>query len=103
MAGALEGIRVLEVANYLTGPYAGMLLADLGADVIKVEPPGAGDPFRGWEEHHYSSNFRCVNRNKRSLTLDLKSEEGRAILLKLAERADVLIQNFRPGALARLG
>ena len=103
MAGALNGIRVLEIANYLTGPYASMLLGDLGAQVIKVEPPDGGDPFRGWEAHGYSSNFRCVNRNKRSVTLDLKSEEGRNILLRLADRSDVLIQNFRPLVVRRLG
>ena len=103
MAGALDGIRVLEVANYLTGPYAAMLLGDLGADVIKVEPPDGGDPFRGWEKDGYSSNFRSVNRNKRSITLDLKSDRGRDILLKLADRADVLIQNFRPQVVGRLG
>ncbi len=102
MAGALDGIRVIEVASYLTGPYAAMLLADLGADVIKVEPP-AGDPFRGWEEHHYSSNFRCVNRNKRSVVLDLKTDSGRGALLKMIERADVLVQNLRPDAAERLG
>lgn len=103
MAGALDGIHVLEVANYLTGPFAAMLLADQGAEVIKVEPRDGGDPFRGWEEHGYSSNFRCVNRNKRSMTLDLQSDLGRDILLRLAERADVLIENHRPGVMTRLG
>ncbi|MGH7179873.1 MAG: CaiB/BaiF CoA transferase family protein [Tepidisphaeraceae bacterium] len=101
MSGALDNIRVLEVASYLTGPYASMLLGDFGADVIKVEAPG-GDPFRGWEEHGYSSNFRSVNRNKRSITIDLKQDRGREILLRLADRADVLIQNFRPGVVGRL-
>src|SRR5262245_54465381 len=80
MAGALDGIKVLEVANYLTGPFAAMLLGDMGAQVIKVEPRDGGDPFRGWEEHGYSSHFRCVNRNKRSITLDLQTDEGREIL-----------------------
>jgi crotonobetainyl-CoA:carnitine CoA-transferase CaiB-like acyl-CoA transferase len=102
MNGALEGINVLEVANYLTGPFAAMLLADMGAQVIKVEPR-EGDPFRGWEEHGYSSHFCCVNRNKRSLTLDLQTDAGREILLGLAERSDVLIENHRPGVMRRLG
>jgi formyl-CoA transferase len=102
MPGPLDGIKVLEVAQYLTGPYAAMLLGDLGADVIKVEPPDGGDPFRGWEAHGYSSNFRSVNRNKRSITLDLKTDRGRQILLRLAERCDVLIQNFRPQVVQRL-
>lgn len=103
MPGALEGIQVLEVANYLTGPFAAMLLADQGAAVIKVEPRETGDPFRGWEEHGYSSNFRCVNRNKRSITVDLQQDKGREIILKLADKADVLIENHRPGVMARLG
>ena len=103
MAGALDGIKVLEVANYLTGPFAAMLLGDMGAQVIKVEPRDGGDPFRGWEEHGYSSHFRCVNRNKRSITLDLQTDEGREILLRLADRSDVLIENHRPGVMNRLG
>jgi crotonobetainyl-CoA:carnitine CoA-transferase CaiB-like acyl-CoA transferase len=102
MNGALDGIKVLEVANYLTGPFAAMLLADMGAQVIKVEPR-EGDPFRGWEEHGYSSHFRCVNRNKRSLALDLHTDAGREILLLLADRSDVLIENHRPGVMRRLG
>ncbi|HMB94996.1 MAG TPA: CoA transferase, partial [Tepidisphaeraceae bacterium] len=89
--------------NYLTGPFTAMLLADLGAEVIKVEPRDGGDPFRGWEEHGYSSNFRCVNRNKRSLTLDIQSDQGREILFRLAEKSDVLIENHRPGVMQRLG
>jgi crotonobetainyl-CoA:carnitine CoA-transferase CaiB-like acyl-CoA transferase len=103
MAGALDGIKVLEIANYLTGPFAAMLLADLGAEVIKVEARDGGDPFRGWEEHGYSSNFRCVNRNKRSIALDLHSEQGREILFRLTEKSDVLIENHRPGVMQRLG
>jgi crotonobetainyl-CoA:carnitine CoA-transferase CaiB-like acyl-CoA transferase len=103
VAGPLENITVVELAGYLSGPYAGMLLADLGADVIKVENLRGGDPFRGWEEEGYGSTFCAVNRNKRSLALDLKAEEGRAILLQLAGRADVMIENFRPEVAERLG
>ena len=103
MQGALQGITVLELASYLTGPYAGMLLADLGAEVIKVEERSSGDPFRGWDKEGYSSTFCSVNRNKKSVTLNLKVEEGREILLKLAEQADVFIENFRPGVVKELG
>lgn len=103
MSGALQGIRVIELASYLTGPYASMLLADLGAEVIKVEENFSGDPFRGWEEKGYSSTFCSVNRNKKSVTLNLKTGEAREIFRKLAERADVLIENFRPGVIHDLG
>jgi crotonobetainyl-CoA:carnitine CoA-transferase CaiB-like acyl-CoA transferase len=94
---------VLEIASYVTGPFAAVLLADLGAEVIKVEQPGQGDPFRGWGENLYSSNFRSLNRNKKSLTLDIRRDEGRDIFLKLAARCDVVIENFRPGTLKKRG
>jgi formyl-CoA transferase len=100
---ALAGLTVLEVASYVSGPYASMLLADLGAEVIKVEPPSGGDPYRGWGRVDYSPPFGSLNRNKRSVTLDLKSDEGRAELKRLAATADVLIENFRPGAMERWG
>lgn len=103
LAGALEGIRVVEFANYVSGPYAGMLLADLGADVIKVEEPGMGDPFRGWGRVEYSPTFGSVNRNKQSIVLDLKSAEGKTSARELVATADVLIENFRTGAMERLG
>ena len=103
MPGALEGIRVVEFANYVSGPYAGMLLADLGAEVIKVETPGKGDPFRGWGRVEYSPTFGSVNRNKKSVTLDLKSEAGKAAARALAKTADVVIENFRSGTMERLG
>jgi crotonobetainyl-CoA:carnitine CoA-transferase CaiB-like acyl-CoA transferase len=102
MAGALDGIVVLEFANYVSGPYAGMLLADLGAEVIKVEAPGRGDPFRGWGTETYSPTFEALNRNKKSVELDLRSEDGRGHAVRLAERADVLIDNFRHGVLERV-
>ena len=99
--GALEGLTVIEVASYVSGPYASMLLADLGARVIKVEPPVTGDPYRGWGRVDYSPPFGSLNRNKQSVTIDLKSDEGRAHLRHLAATADVLLENFRPGAMAR--
>ena len=101
--GTLEGIRVLELASYVTGPFASLLLADLGAEVIKVEQPGQGDPFRGWGEKLYSATFCSLNRNKKSLTLDIRRDEGREIFLKLAAGADVLIENFRPGTMEKRG
>lgn len=103
MAGALEGIKILELASYVTGPFASVLLADLGAQVIKIETPGEGDPFRGWGEKLYAATFCSLNRNKKSLTLDIRKSESREVLLKLLERSDVLIENFRPGVMERRG
>ncbi len=103
MAGALEGIRVIEFANYVSGPYAGMLLGDFGAEVIKIESPDGGDPFRGWGRVEYSPTFGSVNRNKKSVVLDLKSATGVSAARALARTADVLIENFRTGTMERLG
>jgi crotonobetainyl-CoA:carnitine CoA-transferase CaiB-like acyl-CoA transferase len=107
--GPLAGIRVLELSTVLAGPYSGMVLADLGADVIKVEPPD-GDATRGygppWVEagdERVAAYFLAVNRNKRSLRLNLRQEGGRQILRRLLEKSDVLIENHRPGGLAKLG
>ena len=104
--GPLDGIRVLDLTRVLAGPYCTMFLGDLGAEVVKVEQPGVGDDTRGWGPPFAggeSAYFLCVNRNKKSLTLDLKSTDGVALLRRLTERADVLIENFRPGAMERLG
>src|SRR5574342_195075 len=103
MDGALSGIRVIEAASYVTGPFAAQLLADMGAEVIKVEEPKRGDPFRGWGERNYSATFCSLNRNKQSITLDLRTGEGREVALKLAARADALIENFRPGVMDKRG
>ena len=100
---ALEGITVLEFASYVSGPYAGMMLSDLGAEVIKVEGPDGGDPFRGWGAADYSATFGSVNRNKKSVVLDLKSDDGLSAARALAEGADVLIENYRAGTMDRLG
>jgi formyl-CoA transferase len=101
--GALDGIRVIELANYVSGPYAGMMLADFGAEVIKIEVPGTGDPFRGWGAVDYSPTFGSVNRSKKSVVLDLKSEDGKADAARLIAGADIVVENFRPGTLERLG
>ncbi len=103
MSGALAGIRIVEAASYVTGPFASQLLADMGAEVVKVEEPKHGDPFRGWGERNYAATFCSLNRNKKSITLDLRTDEGRDIAFKLACGADVLIQNFRPGVMDKRG
>ena len=93
---------MLEMGTFITGPAAGMLLADMGADVIKVEQPGTGDPFRSFKGELYSPHFQTYNRNKRSITIDPKNPDDLAILDRLVETADVFIQNFRPGVADRL-
>ena len=112
MPGPLAGLRVLELARILAGPWAGQILADLGADVIKVERKGAGDDTRGWGppfvpatdgSHLGAAYFHATNRGKRSIELDFESEEGRRIVRKLAARSDVLIENFKVGGLAKFG
>lgn len=99
----LKNIKVLEQGTFITGPCAGMMLADLGADVIKVESPGDGDPYRTYQEGHYSPHFQAYNRNKRSVALNLKSDDDKKIFDGLVAEADVFIQNFRPGAAERMG
>ncbi len=103
MARPLEGVTVLDMGTFITGPAAGMLLADLGAEVIKVEMPGTGDPFRAFEGDLYSPHYQTYNRNKKSIAVDLKSPQGRDIVLKLIRTADVVSENFRPGAMERNG
>src|SRR5580692_10202413 len=102
MEPALTGIRVLEQGTFITGPCAGMLLADLGADVIKVESPD-GDPYRSYQGGQYSPHFQAYNRNKRALALNMKQPADSELFQKLIHEADVYIQNFRPGAAERIG
>jgi len=99
----LQGLQVIEQGTFITGPACGMLLGDLGADVIKVEQPGTGDPFRAFKNGLYSPHFQTYNRNKRSIALDTKSADDRAVLDALIADADVYIQNFRPGVADKLG
>lgn len=99
----LSGVRVIELGTYITGPAASMHLADLGADVIKVERPGTGDPFRAFKGGLYSPHYQTYNRNKRSIALDTKQPQDLKVLHDLVSTADVFIQNFRPGVAERLG
>ena len=112
MPGPLAGLRVLELARILAGPWAGQILADLGADVVKVERKGAGDDTRAWGPpfvpaadggHLGAAYFHATNRGKRSIELDFESEDGQRIVKKLAARSDVLIENFKVGGLAKFG
>ncbi len=100
MASALEGIRVIELGQLLAGPFAGTMLSYFGAEVIKIEPPG-GDPIRGWREVDDGTSFwwRSLARNKKCISLDLKTEQARDVIRQLVQSADVLIENFRPGVL----
>jgi len=105
-AGALDGIRVLDLTRALAGPYCTLMLGDHGADVIKVEMPGTGDETREWAPPSVkgiSAYYLSINRNKRSVTVDLKNPDGKRVLERLIERSDVVVENFSPGTLARLG
>jgi formyl-CoA transferase len=105
-AGALDGIRVLDLTRALAGPYCTLMLGDHGADVIKVEMPGTGDETREWAPPSIkgiSAYYLAINRNKRSATIDLKNPDGKRVLERLIERCDVVVENFSPGTLARLG
>ncbi|WP_020210260.1 CaiB/BaiF CoA transferase family protein [Gilvimarinus chinensis] len=101
----LQGIRVIEFGQLIAGPFAGSLLAYFGAEVIKIEPPGKGDPIRGWRALENGTSFwwRSIGRNKKSVTLDLKQEEGAVLAKNLCRDADVLIENFRPGVMESWG
>jgi crotonobetainyl-CoA:carnitine CoA-transferase CaiB-like acyl-CoA transferase len=110
VSGPLDDITVVDLSRALAGPHAGMMLGDMGARVIKVETPGTGDDTRGWgppfvgpEDDPISTYFLSCNRNKESVALDLKSDDGRETLTRLVRHADVLVENFRPGVLERLG
>ena len=104
-AGVLAGLLVLDAGTMVGGPFAGTLAADYGADVIKIEKPGAGDPIREWSpiKEGVSLWWKVTGRNKRLVTLDLRTERGRALFLRLVEKADAVIENFRPGTFARWG
>lgn len=102
----LDDIRVLEMGAFLAGPFCGQLLADFGAEVIKIEPPGQGDTMREWGRHRYKGRplwWPVLARNKKSITLNLRTPEGRAIAQQLATKSDILLENFRPGTLEKWG
>jgi formyl-CoA transferase len=103
--GPLAGLRVIELGQLIAGPFAGKTLADFGADVIKIEPPGEGDPLRKWRMLHEGTSvwWQVQSRNKRSVVLDLRTDEGRADVRRLIAEADVLIENFKPGTLEKWG
>ncbi len=103
--GALAGLKVLDISNVIAGPFAAALLGDFGAEVLKVELPGAGDPMRAFPPHKDGKPlmWKATNRNKRAITLDLRKPEGQALLKRLLPRFDVLIENYRPGTLDRWG
>lgn len=103
MTEILKGVRVIVLGTMITAPLAGMILADFGADVVKVERPDGGDPFRSFRGGLYSPHFIAFNRNKRSVALDLQTEAGKTSLRALLATADVLIDNYRSGVMDRLG
>jgi len=103
---SLEGVRVVEMGSLLAGPFCGQLLGDFGAEVIKVEPPGKGDPMREWGRHRKNGRtlwWPIIARNKKSVTLNLREAEGQELARKLVSKADVLVENFRPGTMERWG
>ena len=105
MSLPLTGLRVIELGQLIAGPFASKILAEFGADVIKVEPPAGGDPLRGWRLIHEGTSvwWAAHARNKRSLTLDLRTPEGQGVVRELAKDADILIENFRPGGMEKWG
>lgn len=101
--GPLDGVRVVEMGQLIAGPFCGQLLGDFGAEVIKVEPPGQGDPMRQWGQPGYPLFWEVLGRNKRSVSIDLREPAGQALARRLIATADILVENFRPGTLERWG
>src|SRR2546422_99738 len=99
----LDGIRILDLSRVIAGPYCATLMADLGADVVKVERPGRGDDLRAWCGNGMSATFAAINRNKRGIAVDLQQPEGSTLVFELARRADVVVENFLPGVADKLG
>src|SRR5258708_35408462 len=105
MPGALDGVKIIDMSAVIAGPMATQILADQGAEVIKIENPGLGDMARylGPQSGGMGAMFAAVNRNKRSIALNLKNAQGKAIFLELVKTADVVVENYRPGAMERMG
>ena len=101
--GPLTDIRVIELGQLIAGPFCGQLIADMGADVIKVEPPGKGDPMRVWGRGDYPLWWKVCARNKRCITANLREPEGQDLIRKLVAKSDMLLENFRPGTMERWG
>ena len=101
--GPLTDIRLIELGQLIAGPFCGQMMADMGADVIKVEPPGKGDPLRVWGRGDYPLWWKVAARNKRCVTANLREEEGQALVRKLISKADMVLENFRAGTLERWG
>src|SRR5678816_4504003 len=103
--GPLAGLKVIELGTLIAGPYCARLLAEFGAEVVKVESPGAGDPLRKWRRLHEGNSlwWYAQARNKKSVAIDLKDPEGQAIVRKLAADADIFVENFRPGTMEKWG
>lgn len=99
IAGPLEGLKVIEMGQLIAGPFCGQLLGDMGADVVKIEPPGAGDPMRAWGQPGFPLHWEVVNRNKRTVSLNLREPQGQDLARRLIAGADILVENFRPGTL----
>ena len=104
-AGPLAGLKVLELGTLIAGPFCARLLGEFGAEVIKIEAPGGGDQLRGWRKVHAGTSlwWYVQGRNKRSVTVDLRTADGQAIVRRLAQDADIVVENFRPGALEKWG
>ena len=105
MGKPLKGLRVLEIGQLIAGPFCGSMLAGFGAEVIKLEKPGEGDPLRKWRMLHEGTSlwWRSMSRNKKSVTINLRSEEGRELARRLAAECDIFIENFKPGTLEKWG
>jgi len=101
--GALAGIRVIEIGQLIAGPFCGQLLGDMGAEVIKIEPPGGGDPMRKWGQGEVKTWWQVIARNKKSVSINLRMAEGQEIVRRLAAGADILIENFKPGTIEKWG
>ena len=103
MSGALDGIKVIELGQLIAGPFCGQLLGDMGADVIKIEPPGSGDPMRSWGHGQHKVWWEVIGRNKRSVTANLRVAAGQALVRRLLAEADIMIENFKPGTVEKWG
>lgn len=103
VSGALEGLRVVELGQLIAGPFCGQLLGDMGADVVKIEPPGQGDPMRQWGNGEHKVWWEVIGRNKRSVTANLRVPEGQALARRLLADADIMIENFKPGTMEKWG